>query len=1118
MTGFIQKLQQIAQLYPDHIALQDTAGAITYAELWQKTAALGTMLQEKNIGAEDVVGLRFEKSADYIVALLGVWYAGAAFAPLPPSLPAARLDYIVSDANIRHFLTPQDVQNLPLSTPRARAAFNAGSLAYVMHTSGSTGTPKGVAVEQRGILNVLEAQIKAFHLTPQSRSIFYLSISFDASLSDIGTALLSGACLMIPPEETLKNGAALVAYLHKHSITHADLPPALLRAFAPDDLPESLQTIIIGGEACPPETVRAWAKTRNIINVYGPTEATICTSLCRCDAATWDRPLLGDAFDGVDYIIDDGELLIGGIQVARGYLNLPALNAQKFITFDGKKFYRSGDRVRQLPGSQIEFLGRIDRQFKLRGQLIEPDEIEACLHNHPAIRHAAVFKTAAQQLAACVILRTRGGVDEKTLKTHIADHLPAWMIPASIRILEAFPKTASGKTDYTALAQSFLSAEKAAAALPETPAEKILFNICQRILGHEAFGMEQNFYAAGGDSLGVIRLLLEADRAGLSLPPADIADGKSLRALAQSAGSGDAMPADAIRQDVAFDQDWQASIAAAALRPANSGKKDILLTGATGFLGSRVLSLLLENTDAVIHCPVRAASSLEAQRRIQKTFTRYGIDQPLDAARVQAFPADLSITQFGCGAGHYEILCQGVDTIYHCAATVNMVAGYEALRGANITATQNILRLALTGCRKTLHYASTLSVFVGSDQNTGRLLETDTLENVQTLYGGYAQTKFAAEWMLLGIPDAAVPIFHYRFGLITGDTRSGIGAAQDFLAMFAKGISSIGYIPAEYRDQLRIDITPIDYAAQAMVHLAAHAPCDIYHIANSDSLSLGFFADQLSNAGFVVRDIPTERFTALTQNRPLDMAETAASLALCRILPAAEFVRKRTIDLFQATDVVFDTAKADVYLKPAGITCPPVTPALIQRYLRHMMPAEHTARICFFGPESTGKSTLSAKIAAHFNAPHVAEYAKELIEQKNGEITYADIDIIAKGHAAATQKALQSTPDMIVCDTDALTTTIWSHWLFKDCPQWIEDLAGQERPDITFLMDIDTPWVADIHRYLPDERESFLAACKTALEKQGRGYILLSGTWQEKFDTARQAIEERVQQKQKTGT
>src|SRR5690606_31475344 len=135
-----------------------------------------------------------------------------------------------------------------------------------------------------------------------------------------------------------------------------------------------------------------------------------------------------------------------------------------------------------------------------------------------------------------------------------------------------------------------------------------------------------------------------------------------------------------------------------------------------------------------------------------------------------------------------------------------------------------------------------------SDQNTGRLLETDTLKNVQTLYGGYAQTKFAAEWMLLGIPDAAVPISHYRFGLITGDTRSGIGAAQDFLAMFAKGISSIGYMPAEHRDQLRIDITPIDYAAQAMVHLAAHAPCDIYHIANSDSLSLGFFADQLSNA------------------------------------------------------------------------------------------------------------------------------------------------------------------------------------------------------------------------------------------------------------------------------
>src|SRR5690606_12746103 len=147
--------------------------------------------------------------------------------------------------------------------------------------------------------------------------------------------------------------------------------------------------------------------------------------------------------------------------------------------------------------------------------------------------------------------------------------------------------------------------------------------------------------------------------------------------------------------------------------------------------------------------------------------------------------------------------------------------------------------------------------------------ETDTLENVTKLYGGYAQTKFAAEWMLLNVPQDTVPISHYRFGLITGDTQSGIGAAQDFLAMFAKGISSIGYIPTEYRDSLRIDITPIDYAAQAMVHLATHAPCGIYHIANADSLSLGFFADQLSAAGFAVKDIPAVRFTALVQNRPL---------------------------------------------------------------------------------------------------------------------------------------------------------------------------------------------------------------------------------------------------------
>lgn len=1114
MTGFIQKFAEIAVRYPAHIALCDAEGETTYGALWQRAAAIGTHLMKNDVRPEDVIGLCLEKSADYIAALLGVWYAGAAFAPLPPSLPAARQDYIIRDAGITRFLSADDLASITDAALLSPAPFHSSALAYVMHTSGSTGTPKGVAVEHKGILNVLEQQIAAFGLTAQSRSLFYLSISFDASLSDIGTALLSGAALLIPDENTIRNGAKLVQYLHDHRITHADLPPSLLRAFAPQDLPDSLSTLIIGGEACPPETVRRWAQTRNIINVYGPTEATICTSLCRCDAGTWDTPLLGDALDGVVYKIVDDELLIGGIQLARGYLNLPDLTAQKFITLDGQRFYRSGDRVQQRANGSIAFLGRIDRQFKLRGQLVEPDEIEACLHRHSAVKHAAVLKTSCQTLVAYIV--TRKDIDEKDMQNHVAATLPAWMVPARIIPVPEFPKTTTGKTDYAALAAQPLAPQRHHIP-PATAAEEKLHRICAHILGHDRFSMTDSFYRAGGDSLGVIRLLLEANREGLYLPPADIAAGKSLQALAAANGT-EAMAAEDIKKDVALKDDLIAALHAARSLPL-ADNNNILLTGATGFLGSRLLVELIATTDAVIYCPVRAAGDLAAYKRIQDTCACYGLNMPPHGNRIRAFAAEITEVQFGLTDDTYQSLAVTIGSVYHCAAVVNMVAGYKSLRTANVAATENVLHFSLTKRRKALHCASTLSVFVGSDQNTGRLTEDDRLQNIKTLYGGYAQTKFAAEWMLLQIPEEILPVSHYRFGLLTGDTQKGIGACRDFLAMFAKGITQIGYIPEEYQDNLRIDITPIDYAATALAHLAQHAPPGIYHIANNDSLSLGRFAQALNRNGACIKPLPTNRFIDFIQNRPLDTAETAAGLSLCRILPPGEYIQKRTMDLFQATDVVFDDRRAKTHLSVAGIACPPVTDALIDLYIRRFLP--QTAKpfhVCFFGPESTGKSTLSKKIADNFGAAYVPEFAKEVIAQKNGNITLADMDVIAKGHFRITKNALASGADMVVTDTDTLTTTIWSRWLYQSCPAWIDDLAASEKPDITFLMDIDTPWINDIHRYLPNDRANFLQTCKDILMAQGRDYILLSGTWEEKFDAARRVLACKLQATGKTGT
>ncbi|MFN7114712.1 MAG: AMP-binding protein [Alphaproteobacteria bacterium] len=1110
-NGFIQAFIATAKKYGMHTAIEDSQGMTTYDLLLRRAAAIGDMLKAQNLPAESVIGLCFEKSADYIAALIGTWYAGLAFAPLPPSLPAARRDYIVRDADIRVFL---DAQSLPAPLPADAALsplpYDAARLAYVMHTSGSTGTPKGVLVEHRGICNVLEAQIAAFGLTPQSRSLFYLSISFDASLSDIGTALLSGGALVIAGEDTLRDGEKLTRFLRQHHITHCDMPPSLLRTLLPDDMPPCLATVIIGGEACPPDAVRRWAQRLNVINVYGPTETTICSSLCVCDAARWDRPLLGTPFAGVEYRVIDSELYIGGCQTARGYLNLPDLNARKFVMLDGARFYRSGDRVRQMPDGGLEFLGRIDRQFKLRGQLVEPDEIEARLQSCPGIRKAAVIKTPEPaQLVAYVIAET--AINESHIAASLAAHLPVWMIPARIIALEALPQTVTGKTDYAALAARPLETS-GVFSQPESEREKQLWQLWRGVIGHSKFGIDQSFYSAGGDSLGIIRLTLDAARSGIDAAPADIAQGKSIRDIAASQTTGEAFctSAQKLRAQVSFDAEMHARLRAAAKRAQTKGAADqpVLLTGATGCLGARVLAGLLASGKTV-YAIARAENDIAARKRTLATFAKYDLPLPADAGcRLHVLAGDVSLPHLGLPLAVWKGLADNTAAVYHCAATVNMLSDADTLAPANLDAVRHVLDFALTGCRKDIHAASTLSVFVGTDQNTGILRETDRLENVRRVYGGYAQTKFAAECLLLQVPEDVCRIWHYRFGLLTGDTRSGAAPERDFLSMFGRGLAALGVLPDGFDNKLHVDITPVDYAARAMLHLAAAAPAGIYHIAAKTPLSLGGFTAAMARAGHGPVRINTQDWQDMLQNRPMDTAESAAALGLCRALPPDDYARHRIMDLFQATDVVFDTAEADKYLLPAGIICPAPDDALIDLYMRNIFAsAPVPLKICLFGPESTGKSTLAAKLAAHYGAPLCEEYAKSHIEKNHGTLTLADIPQIAAGQRRAEAAAEAAADTLLICDTDLLTTTIWSRWLFGDCPAWIEALARGTHYDLYLLMDIDTPWVEDIHRYLPDNRADFLAVCEKTLHDETRPCQKLSGTWDQKFLAACTAID-----------
>ena len=413
---------------PQAVAVVEQQRSLTYRELNEQANRLAHLLIRKGIGPEDVVAIALPRSLEMIVAVLGIGKAGAAYLPLDPDYPAQRLAFMLEDARPACVLTTSQVaQRLPekpervlfgepetehvlgqLSSQNPTDAQRTGSLlpdhpAYVIYTSGSTGTPKGVIVSHVGIGSLVEAQVRQLGITAASRVLQLASVSFDAALSEIAMALVSGASLVIAGQDE-RSGEALVASLRRHSVTHVTLPPAVL-AGLPEDPQLSLEGLIVAGEACSGELVERWSAGRRMINAYGPTETTVC--------ATMSEPLSGREEPAIGrpiwntrvYVLDSslepvpvgvsGELYIAGAGLARGYLHRPALTAERFVADPfgppGSRMYRSGDVARWRDDGNLEFLGRADAQVKIRGYRIELGEVEARLREQPGVQDAVVL-------------------------------------------------------------------------------------------------------------------------------------------------------------------------------------------------------------------------------------------------------------------------------------------------------------------------------------------------------------------------------------------------------------------------------------------------------------------------------------------------------------------------------------------------------------------------------------------------------------------------------------------------------------------------------------------------------------------------------------------------------
>ncbi|WP_433380591.1 non-ribosomal peptide synthetase [Streptosporangium sp. CA-115845] len=547
---------------PDATAVDGDDGRLTYRELDERARELAGRLAAEGVGPGTVTAICLPRSARLVMVVAGVLYAGGAFLALDPAQPAARLEYLLSDAAAAVLVSTGEIlRELPRSGGRrldldldldldrsdrgvTAPVSPAGprDLAYMIYTSGSTGLPKGVLLEHSGACNLVTALAPELGIGPGTRLLQFAPPTFDAWVWEVFTTLTSGGTLCVPEAGNILVGRALSRCLSGREVNAVLLPPSVIATLPGDDPLPDLRVLVTGGEACPPELVGRWGAGRRMVNAYGPTEATVIATLADCSPGGGVPPI-GLPMAGTYALVLDaagrvvprgvpGELHVGGAGVARGYHRRPALTAERFVPLAGPpppapgrppvpgvRLYRTGDLVRQRPDGRLDFIGRVDHQVKHRGYRIELGEIEQTLRACPGVDDAAVTLEDDQLVAYVSVpvpASASGPVTAKGARAWAAGRLPGYMVPGTVHVLDELPLTSAGKIDRRWLASSAARAGKRTDE-PRDRLELKVLEAFRRVLDDHRVGPHDTFFEAGGDSRLAVTLL-DRLRDGLRRP------------------------------------------------------------------------------------------------------------------------------------------------------------------------------------------------------------------------------------------------------------------------------------------------------------------------------------------------------------------------------------------------------------------------------------------------------------------------------------------------------------------------------------------------------------------------------------------------------------------------
>lgn len=909
-------MQKTFEINPYKIAIQTKDAYITYNELQVKVNNLSLFLKEEiGVKSQENVIIHMQRSIDWIVSVLAINKIGAIYIPVASNTPTQQLQLIINDSKANFILCDDSLMtNINLIkgdlirlniTPTLKklpdgrvnkniSNFSSKHIAYVLYTSGTTGAPKGVIIRHYSLVNLIIEQIRRLNINHQSNVLQFASIGFDASIWEIFSILTVGGTLCIPPESDILIGKKLSETINKFNISLITLPPSILQTISVEEV-KTLDTIVTAGEACSKELANQWIKHVCLINAYGPTETTVCATMGKVinNDINIGKPIANTQA----YILDDkhnfvpdgviGELYIGGDSVALGYLNQPELTRQYFISNPFFKkinnlIYRTKDLVRWLPDGNIDYIGRIDHQIKIRGLRIEPEAIETQILHHPDITQCVVSLKQNDKLEKFIVayLVSTQKVDLHHLRESIGKHLPHYMIPNFFIELKGIPLTTNGKIDRNALPMPDLkyNINHDDYIPPSTFVEKKLCKIWSNLLGMQKVGIHDDFFTVGGNSLLLSQLIISLkEHFDVDVHFLSILKNPTISSISHLLIQKDtSLIKDEHLSHIMKDTHLKKDIKQKHSIPTKKSKV-IFLTGATGFLGTHLLNQLSSN-NLTIYCPIRANSDVEAKELLLNSLNRYGLDSSIHD-QIIPICGDISRPELGLKHDISISLAKEIDEIYHNAASVHHLYNYEMLRSTNVESTIELLKFAGQFKNKKINYISTLSALHNHTDNSEKIIENFIIPDINKLPdNGYNQTKWVSETLLYEAYIRGFSINIFRPGWILGrKIKDSNYIRNNHLLSLIKGCVQLNYAPDWNID---LDILTVDFLSKMIVSISMSNCFEnkVFNFSNTNKISWIEIINILNEFGHNIKVIP--------QNDWINsLKDTTSDHALFNLLP-----------------------------------------------------------------------------------------------------------------------------------------------------------------------------------------------------------------------------------------